>query len=166
MKKILFCLTIFIFIFSLASPVFADGKAAYKLDNGYIAVREDVFNSLTTNDKLVDELKKEVDYYKSSIAELKTLNTQKDEIQGQRITVLKDTITLKDQIIEYKNATITDYDKLYKNEKAINSKFRAKNLLEKLCLIALTGYACSQIDDTGAKCAVGAAGAALVFYGN
>ena len=136
--------------------------AAYKLNTEYVAVRTDVFNKLTENDKMVDQLRTEIEYYKKTLQELKTLENQKDEIQNERISVLKDTMILKDQVIsykdqqmDYKDNQIDNYQQLYQIKDKELSRLKTKNWFEKILLVALGGYAISELDDNAAKAVIG-----------
>ena len=136
--------------------------AAYKLNTEYVAVRTDVFNKLTENDKMVDQLRTEIEYYKKTLQELKTLENQKDEIQNERISVLKDTMILKDQVIsykdqqmDYKDNQINNYQQLYQIKDKELSRLKNKNWFEKILLVALGGYAISELDDITAKAVIG-----------
>ena len=162
MKKIITTIIIFFIIFC---PMFAYGAepAAYKLPNGRISVDEDVFNQLVTNEKKMEVYKEEVEYLKKSIEELKTLYKTSDSIQEQRVTVLKDTIELKDQIIVYKDDNIKNWEKIYNVEHSKVNKLKTMSLIEKILITGLTAYAISNIDDSSAQAAVGAIGASIIF---
>jgi|GEM_PF-3025542 len=162
MNKKIFILVIALLIL-LPTIVFADEAPAYKLSNGRISVDEEVFNQLVTNDKKMEVYKEEVDYLKKSIEELKNLHKQGDSIQEQRILVLKDTISLKDQVIGYKDDNIKNWEKIYNIEHKKVNKLKTMSLIEKILVTGLTAYAISNIEDSSAKVAVGTIGASIVF---
>ena len=159
-KLILVVLVLFI----MSTPIYANELAAYKLDNGRISVREDVFNRLVTNDKLLEEYKKELEDYKKAINQINLLEKQKDEIQEQRITVLKETISYKDDIITYKDKNLDEYEKLYNSTKKELNRQKTLSFFEKLLITALGGYAISEIDDNTAKAVVGAGIGTIWIY--
>ena len=158
---------IFIAILSillLATAAYSSEPAAYRLDNGRISVREDVFNRLVTNDKLLEEYKKEIEDYKQALNQVNELEKQKDDIQEQRITVLKETITYKNDIITYKDKNLEEYEKLYNNTKKELNRHKTLSFFEKLLITAISGYAISEIDDNTAKAVVGSGIGILWFY--
>ena len=161
MKYLHFIFNTLLFICILSTSVMA-APVAYKLNTEYVAVRTDVFNKLTENDKMVDQLRTEIEYYKKTLQELKTLENQKDEIQNERISVLKDTMILKDQVIsykdqqmDYKDNQIDNYQQLYQIKDKELSRLKTKNWFEKILLVALGGYAISELDDNTAKAVIG-----------
>ena len=149
--------------FVIATGAYAEEQSAYKLPNGRISVDADVFNQLVANDKKTEVYKEEVIYLKKSIEELKSLYKTSDGIQEQRVAVLKDTISLKDQVIEYKDDNIKNWEEIYNIEHKKVNKLKTMSLLEKVLITGLTIYACSEIEDTSSRVAVGTIGASIVF---
>jgi hypothetical protein len=134
---------------STAAPV------VYKLDDNYIAVRNDVFNKLTESDKLTDSYKKDIEYYKSSINQLKEMQKEKDELQDKRIGILKDTIIVKNEIITLKDENINNYKSLYTIKSNEVRKIKTKSIWQKVLTVGLGAWAISEMDDDNAKYGVG-----------
>lgn len=153
----------FLFILFITAPLYANNNVAYNLSNGYVAVREDVFNELVKNDKLIENYKEEIEYLKQSIKEVKELNEQRNSIQNDRITVLKETISFKDQIITYKDENMKNWEKLYNNESKKVDKLRFKNFFQKILIAGLTTYAISQAEDNTAKAIIGGIGSSIIL---
>ena len=62
----------FLIVFLFSTTAFSN-QPAYKLNEQYTAVRNDVFTKLVENDKLLDVYKEEVSYLKTSLEELRNL---------------------------------------------------------------------------------------------
>ena len=129
--------------------------AVYDLGNGYTAVRNDVFDKLVENDKLLDLAKEEAEYYKKTLDQYIKLTEQKDEIQDNRIIVLKETLELKDNIISYKDDNIQNWQSMYNIKEAEVRSLKTKNVWEKILTVGLGAYAFSQLDDSTDKAIVG-----------
>ncbi len=141
----------------------ADKPVAYDLGNGYTAVQSDVFDELVKNDKLVDLYKKEIEYNKKKLEELKLLTAKKDEIQEQRISLLKDTIDLQNQTISHKDSIINTTKVLYNMKSEEVNKYRTKNLIDKLLVLGLGAWAISETDNSSTKVGMGLLTAAFVL---
>lgn len=141
----------------------ADKPVAYDLGNGYTAVENTTFDQLIENDKLVDLLKQERDYYKEVYEKAKVLNADKDKIQDERINVLHDTIGLQKQIIDFKDMNINNYKTLYEMKSDEVKKYKAKSLLDKALVLGLGAWAVSEVDDTSTKIGMGALTLTYVF---
>lgn len=163
MKRISTIIISLILILTICTPIFADNRPAYRLPDGRISVQEDVFNSLVTNDKLMEVYKEETEYLHKTIADLKILNEQGANIQEQRVAVLKDTIGLKDQVIVYKDENLLSLEKMYNIEHKKVNKFKTMSFIEKFLITGLTVYACSEIDNSSAQMAVGAIGTSIIL---
>ena len=153
MKKFVFSVLILLFIFNGCS--YAAQPAVYDLGNGYTAVRNDVFDKLAENDKLLELMKEERDYYKNTLDQYIALEEQKSRIQEERIAVLKDTIEVKNSIIELKDDNLQNWEKLYNIEKAEVRSLKIKKTWEKILTLGLGAYAFSQLDDSSDKAVVG-----------
>lgn len=152
MKKSVLAILILLFTFSgcsYAQPV------AYDLGNGYTVVRNDVFDKLVENDKLLELAQEEAKYYKETLDQYIKLTEQKDEIQNNRIQVLKETLVLKDQIISYKDNNIQNWESLYNIKKDEVNSLKTKSIWKKILTIGLGAYAFSQLDDSTDKAIVG-----------
>ena len=152
MKKSVLAILILLFTFSGCSYA---QPAVYDLGNGYTAVRNDVFDKLVENDKLLDLAKEEAEYYKETLDQYIKLTEQKDEIQDSRIQVLKETLVLKDQIISYKDDNIQNWESLYNIKKDEVNSLKTKSIWEKILTVGLGAYAFSQLDDSTDKAIVG-----------
>lgn len=153
MKKSVLAILILLFTFSGCS--YAAQPAVYDLGNGYTAVRNDVFDKLVENDKLLDLAKEEAEYYKKTLDQYIKLTEQKDEIQDNRIVVLKETLELKDNIISYKDDNIQNWQSMYNIKEAEVRSLKTKNVWEKILTVGLGAYAFSQLDDSTDKAVVG-----------
>jgi len=154
MKKFLISL-ILMFVIIFSRNAYAAQPATYDLGNGYTAVRNDVFDKLVENDRLIDLIKEERDYYKKTLEEFMTLEEQKSRIQEERIAVLKDTIEVKNSIIELKDDNLQNWEKLYNMEKAEVRSLKIKKTWEKILTLGLGAYAFSQLEDSTDKAVVG-----------
>lgn len=152
-----------VLMFSYGKSGAEEKPAAYDLGNGYTAVENSVFDTLTQHDMLLDLRDKEIAYYKQTIAQLKELNDKKDNIQESRIAVLKDTLVLKDQVIALKDENIAGYKALYEAKSAEVKKYKTRSLVDKLFVLGLGAYAVSQIDDSATKFGVSGLTLAIVF---
>jgi hypothetical protein len=141
----------------------ADKPVAYDLGNGYTAVQSEIFDELVKNDKLVDLYKQELEYNKKKWEELKELTAKKDEIQEERILVLKDTIGLQDQIIEHKDSIITDAKVLYEMKADEVKKYKAKSIWDKALVLGLGAWAISEIDNSSTQIGLGLLTATFVL---
>ena len=148
-------LTILILLFTFSGCSYAAQPAVYDLGNGYTAVRNDVFDKLVENDKLLDLAKEEAEYYKKTLDQYIKLTEQKDEIQDNRIIVLKETLELKDNIISYKDDNIQNWQSMYNIKEAEVRSLKTKNVWEKILTVGLGAYAFSQLDDSTDKAIVG-----------
>ena len=153
MNKYFISLIILFLIFTGCS--YAAQSAVYDLGNGYTAVRNDVFDKLVENDKLLDLAKEEAEYYKKTLDQYIKLTEQKDEIQDNRIIVLKETLELKDNIISYKDDNIQNWQSMYNIKEAEVRSLKTKNVWEKILTVGLGAYAFSQLDDSTDKAIVG-----------
>lgn len=154
LKKIL---TSVLLVILTSTVSFANNSVAvYDLENGYTAVRNDVFDQLVENDELLAVYKEEAEYYKSTLEQYMALSDERKDIQEARIVLLKDTIGIKDEIISYKDSQIDNYSQLYQIKSAEADKRVFKNWFDKLLLVSIGAYAVSQIDDDSGKAAVGA----------
>lgn len=151
MKKLL---TIILLIIITATPIAANNIPVYDLNNGYTAVRNDVFDQLVENDQLLEIYQQETEYYKSTLEQYMFLSDERKEIQEARIILLKDTIGIKDQIIEYKDTQINNYNQLYQIKSAEANRRVFKNWFDRFLLLAVGAYAVSQIDDDTGRAAV------------
>ncbi|MDD3263442.1 MAG: hypothetical protein PHT94_00940 [Candidatus Nanoarchaeia archaeon] len=146
-----------------AGMSYSNEKPVYKLNNNYIAVREDIFNDLVTSQKLLDQYKEDSEYLNKTIEELRKLHQERNIIQDERIDVLKKTVDLKDQIIEYKDMNVNNYKMLYDVKAEEVRKQKQKTLMDKLFTLGLGAFAVSQIDDSSSKTAVGVLTLAIVL---
>lgn len=153
MNKYFISLIILFLIFTGCS--YAAQPAVYDLGNGYTAVRNNVFDKLVENDKLLELMKEERDYYKKTLDQYIALEEQKSRIQEERIAVLKDTIEVKNSIIELKDDNLQNWEKLYNIEKAEVRSLKIKKTWEKILTLGLGAYAFSQLDDSSDKAVVG-----------
>lgn len=153
MNKYFISLIILFLIFTGCS--YAAQSAVYDLGNGYTAVRNDVFDRLVENDKLLELAQEEAKYYKETLDQYIKLTEQKDEIQNNRIQVLKETLVLKDQIISYKDNNIQNWESLYNIKKDEVNSLKTKSVWEKILTVGLGAYAFSQLDDSTDKAIVG-----------
>lgn len=153
MNKYFISLIILFLIFTGCS--YAAQSAVYDLGNGYTAVRNDIFDKLVENDKLLELAQEEAKYYKETLDQYIKLTEQKDEIQDSRIQVLKETLVLKDQIISYKDDNIQNWRSLYNIKEAEVRSLKTKNVWEKILTVGLGAYAFSQLDDSTDKAIVG-----------
>lgn len=167
MKKIIIAIIVAIALFLMFSfggkANATEQPAAYDLGNGYTAVQSEIFDELVKNDKLVDLYKQELEYNKKKWEELKELTAKKDEIQEERILVLKDTIGLQDQIIEHKDSIITDTKVLYQMKADEVKKYKTKSLIDKLLVLGLGAWAISEIDDSSTQMGIGLLTATFVL---
>ncbi len=154
MKRINIGLIVALIFFIITGCSYAQ-PAAYDLGNGYTAVRNDVFDKLVENDKLLELAQEEVKYYKETLDQYIKLTEQKDEIQDSRIQVLKETLVLKDQIISYKDDNIQNWESLYNIKKDEVNSLKTKSIWEKILTVGLGAYAFSQLDDSTDKAIVG-----------
>jgi len=138
------------------TPVLANSIPVYDLGDGYTAVRNDVFDQLVENDQLLDVYKQEVVYYKNTLEQYMVLSDERKDIQDARIVLFKETIDIKDQIIEYKDSQIENYSQLYQIKSAEANRRVFKNWFDRFLLLAVGAYAVSQIDDNTGKAAVSA----------
>lgn len=165
MKKVLIMAVLTILVIS--SAAIADdinNSAAYKLNNGRISVREDVFNQLVTNEKLLELYKAELEKYRISVEKFDELNTQNIDLYENRISTLEDIIKDKDDIITYKDNNIKEYESLYKSVKKELSKQKTMSFFQKLLVTAVGVYAISELDSNTPKVVVGAGTVAIWFY--
>lgn len=153
-KRINISLIATLIFFLIAGCSYAQ-PAVYDLGNGYTAVRNDVFDKLVENDKLLDLAKEEAEYYKKTLDQYIKLTEQKDEIQNNRIIVLKETLELKDNIISYKDDNIQNWRSMYNIKEAEVRSLKTKNVWEKILTVGLGAYAFSQLDDSTDKAVVG-----------
>jgi len=153
MKKLL--IAVLLVVISV-TPVLANSIPVYDLGDGYTAVRNDVFDQLVDNDKLLEVYKEEAEYYKSTLEQYMALSNERKDIQEARIVLLKDTVRVKDEIISYKDSQIDNYSQLYQIKSAEANKRVFKNWFDKLLLVSVGAYAVSEIDDDSGKAAVGA----------
>lgn len=154
MKKINISLIVMLIFFIITGCSYAQ-PVVYDLGNGYTAVRNDVFDKLVENDKLLELAQEEAKYYKETLDQYIKLTEQKDEIQDSRIQVLKETLVLKDQIISYKDDNIQNWESLYNIKKDEVNSLKTKSIWEKILTIGLGAYAFSQLDDSTDKAIVG-----------
>lgn len=154
MKKINISLIVILILFIITRCSYAQ-PVAYDLGNGYTAVRNDIFDKLVENDKLLELAQEEAKYYKETLDQYIKLTEQKDEIQDSRIQVLKETLVLKDQIISYKDDNIQNWRSLYNIKEAEVRSLKTKNVWEKILTVGLGAYAFSQLDDSTDKAIVG-----------
>jgi len=154
MKKINISLITMLIFFIITGCSYAQ-PAAYDLGNGYTAVRNDIFDKLVENDKLLELAQEEAKYYKETLDQYIKLTEQKDEIQDSRIQVLKETLVLKDQIISYKDDNIQNWESLYNIKKDEVNSLKTKSIWEKILTVGLGAYAFSQLDDSTDKAIVG-----------
>lgn len=163
-KRILIIiLLVFTIVFLYQHISWGAEKVSYDLGNGYIAVREDVFNNLVTNDKLLELAKKEKEYYESSLKELQAMNSERFLIQENRIGILKDTLVLKDEKISLKDENLKKFEELYNIKSKEVRKFKANSLFEKFLTLGIGVWAVSEIDDNNARIGIGATTLYLVF---
>jgi len=156
MKK-LFMIVILILGFILIFQTQAWSQpVVYDLGNGYTAVENNLFDQFVKNEKLIELYKEDIAYKNDVIEKLKLLHGQSDNIQEQRIEVLKDTLGLKDNIIELKDQNIENYKNLYVMKSDEVNKYKFKNWFDKILVAALGAYAVSEIDDNTGKAAVSA----------
>jgi len=153
MKKLL--IAVLLVVISV-TPVLANSIPVYDLGDGYTAVRNDVFDQLVENDQLLDVYKQEVVYYKNTLEQYMVLSDERKDIQDARIVLFKETIDIKDQIIEYKDSQIENYSQLYQIKSAEANRRVFKNWFDRFLLLAVGAYAVSQIDDNTGKAAVSA----------
>ncbi|HQQ39705.1 MAG TPA: hypothetical protein PKY72_05350 [Bacilli bacterium] len=153
MKKIL---TVLLLILTIVNPAYSQSTAVYDLGNGYTAVRNDIFDQWVENDELLDVYREEAEYYKKTLEQFMALSDEKGDIQEARIVLLKDTIYLKDEIINYKDSQIENYNQLYQIKSVEANKRVFSNWFSKLLLLGMGAYAVSEIDDTAGRAAVGA----------
>ena len=146
----------FLIVFLFSATAFSN-QPAYKLNEQYTAVRNDVFTKLIENDKLLDVYKEEVSYLKTSLEELRGLQSERYTIQSERIDVLKETVLVKDDIIALKDKNVENYKALYDIKSAEVRKVKRDSLLDKLLVLGLGAAAASNVDDNGAKAAIGIA---------
>ena len=146
----------FLIVFLFSTTAFSN-QPAYKLNEQYTAVRNDVFTKLVKNDKLLDVYKEEVSYLKTSLEELRNLQSERYTIQSERIDVLKETVLVKDDIIALKDKNVENYKALYDIKSAEVRKVKRDSLLDKLLVLGLGAAAASNVDDNGAKAAIGIA---------
>ena len=106
-------------------------------------------------DELLDLAKEEAEYYKKTLDQYIKLTEQKDEIQDNRIIVLKETLELKDNIISYKDDNIQNWQSMYNIKEAEVRSLKTKNVWEKILTVGLGAYAFSQLDDSTDKAIVG-----------
>jgi len=154
LKKLSVSSFVALVIFILAGCSYAQ-PAAYDLGNGYTAVRNDVFDKLVENDKLLKLAREEAEYYRETLEQYVKLAEQKDEIQDSRIAVLKETLVLKDQIISYKDDNLQNWESLYNIKKDEVRSLKTKSVWEKILVIGLGAYAFSQLEDSTDKAVVG-----------
>lgn len=154
MKKINISLIVILILFIITRCSYAQ-LVAYDLGNGYTAVRNDIFDKLVENDKLLELAQEEAKYYKETLDQYIKLTEQKDEIQDSRIQVLKETLALKDQIISYKDDNIQNWESLYNIKKDEVNSLKTKSIWKKILTIGLGAYAFSQLDDSTDKAIVG-----------
>ena len=148
----------FLVILLFSTTAFSNSnQPAYKLNEQYTAVRNDVFTKLVENDKLLDVYKEEVSYLKTSLEELRNLQSERYTIQSERIDVLKETVLVKDDIIALKDKNVENYKALYDIKSAEVRKVKRDSLLDKLLVLGLGAAAASNVDDNGAKAAIGIA---------
>ena len=146
----------FLIVFLFSATAFSN-QPAYKLNEQYTAVRNDVFTKLIENDKLLDVYKEEVSYLKTSLEELRNLQSERYTIQSERIDVLRETVAVKDDIIKLKDKNVENYQALYDIKSAEVRKAKRETLLDKILVLGLGAVAASNVDDDGAKAAIGIA---------
>lgn len=146
----------FLVILLFSTTAFSN-QPAYKLNEQYTAVRNDVFTKLVENDKLLDVYKEEVEYLKTSLEELRGLQSERYKIQSERIDVLRETVAVKDDIIKLKDKNVENYQALYDIKSAEVRKAKRETLLDKILVLGLGAVAASNVDDDGAKAAIGIA---------
>ena len=146
----------FLIVFLFSTTAFSN-QPAYKLNEQYTAVRNDVFTKLVENDKLLDVYKEEVEYLKTSLEELRGLQSERYKIQSERIDVLRETVAVKDDIIKLKDKNVENYQALYDIKSAEVRKAKRETLLDKILVLGLGAVAASNVDDDGAKAAIGIA---------
>ena len=154
-KRINISLIAALIFFLITGCSYAAQPVAYDLGNGYTAVRNDIFDKLVENDKLLELAQEEAKYYKETLDQYIKLTEQKDEIQNNRIQVLKETLELKDNIISYKDDNIQNWQSMYNIKEAEVRSLKTKNVWEKILTVGLGAYAFSQLDDSTDKAIVG-----------
>ncbi len=153
-KKSIFLSVLIVIMFATVS--FAN-QPAYKLNDHYTAVRNDVFTKLVESDKLLEVYREEVEYLKSALEDLRGLQSERYAIQSERIDVLRETIAVKDDIIVLKDKNVDNYKALYDIKSAEVRKAKRDTLIDKLLVLGLGAVAVSNVDDNTAKAAVGVA---------
>jgi hypothetical protein len=155
-NKMIKILLIFCFIINISGIVYAETKdPVYDLGNGYTAVRNDIFDKLVENEKLLDLVKEERDYYKKTLDEYIKLAEQRDKIQSERIAILKDTINIKNSIIEHKDDNLQNWENLYNIKTEENKRLMYSSLMDKLLIVALGAYAVDNLEDSTDQVVVG-----------
>lgn len=154
MRRIITAVLILLVLYSFNGCSYAQ-PAVYDLGNGYTAVRNDVFDTLVENDRLLELAREEARYYKETLDEYIRLAEQKDAIQDSRIEVLKETLVLKDQIISYKDDNLQNWESLYNIKRDEVRSLKTKSVWEKILTLGLGAYAFSQLDDSTDKAVVG-----------
>lgn len=149
-----------ILIMILPTMLFA-GQSAYKVNSNYVAVRNDVFNKLTANQKMIAMYEKQIETMQNGLNDLEQLSKQKTEAYEKKIQSLQLTIEAKDSIIALKDDNIQQYknmELLYNSSKSEIRKMKRMNVWEKVFIAGLATAACLTTNDTGAQIGMGCAG--------
>ena len=102
-----------------------------------------------------DEVGKRLHIKRLQINILHQRRAEKPHTKEERIAVLKDTLEVKNSIIELKDDNLQNQEKLYNIEKAEVRSLKIKKTWEKILTLGLGAYAFSQLDDSSDKAVVG-----------
>lgn len=136
-----FIALILIVLLTFPSVALGADAAAYNLNNGYIAVKESVFNSLIENDKLAPFYKEELSNTKEMLNSLQEEYENKDKIKSEKITTLEDIISKDETIIATQKENLASYESMYKIEKKEVKKYKTQAFVCKVLIIGLGAYA-------------------------
>lgn len=162
-KKICAIIAIFLIITMFPSITFAN-EIAYDLKNGYIAVKESVFNALVTNDKLNDIYVIEIDRQKSVISNLIITYDEKDKIQTEKTNTLYEIISNDKSIITAQTENIKSYEKIFNEKNKEIKTLKSQVFLYKVIALGVGIVAISQMENNGWKIAAGAGLASFTIF--
>lgn len=162
-KKICAIIAIFLIITMFPSITFAN-EIAYDLKNGYIAVKESVFNALVTNDKLNDIYVIEIDRQKGVISNLILVYDEKEKIHTEKVNTLYEIINNDKSIITAQTENIKNYESMFNEKVKENKKLKSQLVLYKILALGVGIVAISQMEDTGWKIAAGAGIASFTIF--
>lgn len=165
MRKLtnIICLVL-ISVFIFTPMLYAEDTIAYDLKNGYIAVKEEVFNSLVTGDKLNSVYVIEIDRQNGVILSLNNEFNNKDKVNTERIATLSSIIEADKAIILAQQNSFENYEAMFKAKTKENTRLKTQVVLYKVLMLGIGIAAITQIDSVGWKVAAGAGLASLTVF--